>query len=182
MSTGRSAAGRGDRVRRTRKVWGVAAAFSLGWLGAGCVDIPGLAEQQAELAREHRARMDRLEEVEARLLKAEALRAEWAELRARHGRVSELACENATEHAQAIARHDQKEREKRYRSRERRVAAVTPAKDVARTGTASRTEALHAQADSGAAHGDDRGGAAIPAAASVVEKRAASGEGASTAN
>lgn len=96
----------------------------LGCLVSGCGSA-ALEAQGNDLAREHRERMERLERLEARLLGAVAKRAEWSELRSRHGRVTELACENAADHVEAMARHDQRERDKRRKVRARRVAAAT---------------------------------------------------------
>lgn len=105
---------------------GVFALAGLMWLGTGCLGDGMLAESHETLAREHRDRMERLERIEARLLGAEALRAGWTELRTRHGRVTELACANMSEHAVAIVKHEEKERGKRQASRNRRVAAAGP--------------------------------------------------------
>lgn len=103
----------------------VAVLACIGFVSSGC-GTSALEAQANDLAREHRERMDRLERLEARLLGAVAKRAEWDELRSRHGRVTELACENAAVHVEAMARHDQRERDKRRKVRARRVAAATP--------------------------------------------------------
>jgi predicted outer membrane lipoprotein len=94
-------------------------------LACGC-GFGVLDERRAALAREHQERMERLEQIEVRLLGAVSKRAEWDELRTRHGRVSELACENAAEHVEAMARHEEREKEKLRQKRSRRVAAVSP--------------------------------------------------------
>jgi DNA repair exonuclease SbcCD ATPase subunit len=104
-------------------------------LEVACLDPGRLAEQREALAQEHRERMERLEQLEARLLGAEALRAEWAELQARHGRVAALACENLEEHAGAMAKHEEREREKGRKLRSRRVAMADEAAKRAPAGT-----------------------------------------------
>lgn len=100
-------------------------------LCAGCFENGAHAQRREALAREQQERMARLERIEARLLGAVALRAEWSDLRTRHGRVTELACENLSEHALAIVKHEEKERDKGRKSRNRRVAALTPDKAAA---------------------------------------------------
>ena len=128
----------GGSVNGTRKFGcGVAALASAVWLAAGCTGQASLAERREVLAREHRERMERLERIEARLLGAEAKRAEWTELRTRHGRVTELACENVSEHVEAMVKHEEKQRDKRRKQRERRVAAATPVREGSAAVTAS---------------------------------------------
>jgi hypothetical protein len=111
-------------------------------LGTACVDPGRLAERREALAQEHRERMERLENLEARLLGAEAVRAEWTDLRARHGKVAEVACENLEEHADAMAKHEQRERDKGRKLRSRRVAMANDAVErpaaAAEFGDASR--------------------------------------------
>lgn len=104
------------------------------WLGAGCVDPEVRAERLGALHAEHRERMEQLERLEARLLGAEAIRAEWTELRERHGRVTEVACENLGEHTEAIAKHERRQKERSRQFRARRLAMAEQKAEPPATG------------------------------------------------
>lgn len=103
----------------------VAGSVSISGCGLGVAD-----ERRAALSREHQERMERLEQLEVRLLGAISKRAEWDELRTRHGKVTELACENAAGHVEAMVRHEEREQEKLRLKRARRVAAAAGARTV----------------------------------------------------
>lgn len=82
-----------------------------------------LEEQRARLEREHEARMADLERLEARLVRSVGTIRLWQELGARHERVSELACENASLHAEEIVAF---QRRTQGRRPETRLARAEP--------------------------------------------------------
>jgi hypothetical protein len=85
---------------------------------AACGQDGRIAAQRERLAEQHRARMEALERVEARLVSAANRRSEWGELQERHGRVSAIACEAAAEH---VAARDRQRERRQHRAR--RIAA-----------------------------------------------------------
>lgn len=90
---------------------------------SGCVG-EALEEQRLALEEEQTARLAQLERLETRLLGVAARQRAWSELRERHARVSEIACENVAEHATAMEAHRVKQREKVREMRARRRAAA----------------------------------------------------------
>lgn len=89
---------------------------------AACGADEQLGAQRLKLEQEQAAQLAELERIETRLLAAQSARLEWQELKARHGRVSEIACESAARHVAAMERHDHRQEEKRRNLRRRRLA------------------------------------------------------------
>ena len=88
------------------------------------------AEDPAELAelqqvkREAAALNASLDELGTRLVVGRQLVANDAELRARHAQVSQIACQNLSDHWSGISRFLDNQREKEHKKRSARVAAA----------------------------------------------------------
>lgn len=92
----------------------------------GCVG-EALEEQQRALEEEQADRLARLDRLEGRLIGMAARQRAWSELRDRHARISEIACENVADHVVAMEAHRVKQREKTREMRARKRAAAARA-------------------------------------------------------
>jgi hypothetical protein len=116
--------------------WALAAAAVL--CAACTVPVPGVGEGEREvrlarLASDHRALVDELENLQARLLVNRERVSFWTEMRGKHESVSAIACASQETHAVAIAEHleqQQQQQQAAKRSgpqlRQARVAALRP--------------------------------------------------------
>lgn len=97
---------------------------------AACAGPPPDRETRLErLAREERALVGQLEDLQARLLVGSARVRFWEEMRERHQSVSAIACTSQDAHAAAMAHYFEQEQQKVARAprlRQARVAALRP--------------------------------------------------------
>jgi hypothetical protein len=98
---------------------------------AGCARDPSPAElAELEQVKRDRAAMDAsLDHLEARMLESQHRVSMNLELRARHGEVSQVACQNLDDHWAGINRFLDNQREKEKKKRAQRVAAVVRTTD-----------------------------------------------------
>jgi outer membrane murein-binding lipoprotein Lpp len=128
----------------------------------------GCGRAEAEARRERlamdRARLDaQLDRLEGRLLAGQARVRFWRELEARHGAVSQVACQNAAWHAGDMARAADEERAYERGLTAPRLAAVAmPPRAVAPSGAAAPPGAAGPAGEAGGALDADEapGGAA----------------------
>ncbi len=95
-------------------------------LSTGCAEPPSDAEARlAELEAEGRKMDAALDTVEERLLGHQAQVHLWQELGRRHRQVSEVHCQHAHDHTEAIVAHHEKQTEKARQLKKRgRVAEL----------------------------------------------------------
>jgi hypothetical protein len=98
--------------------------------------IAGCARGEDEARRDRlaleRGRLEaQLDVLEARLVVGQARVRLWRELRARHGEVSQVACQNATWHAADMARAAEDDRQLARAARAPRLAAVAAPRGAA---------------------------------------------------
>lgn len=112
-----------------------------GWVLAAAVACAGCSARVASdravrierLASEHRALMERLDDLQARLLVDRQRVQFWEEMRDRHASVSALACTSQEAHAMAMAERllPEEPQQPVARLRQARVAAVRTAAPAA---------------------------------------------------
>jgi hypothetical protein len=96
-----------------------------GLLASGCQPRPPSAEELAELEQvkaERAALNESFDQLEIRLLEGQALVSRAELLKERHGQVSQVACQNLSDHWQGITRFLDNQREKTQQKRRASLA------------------------------------------------------------
>jgi hypothetical protein len=127
----------------------------------------GCGRAEAEARRERlamdRARLEaQLDRLEGRLLAGQARVRFWRELEARHGQVSEVACQNVAWHATDMARAAEDERAYARGLTAPRLAAVaTPPRPAGPLGAVAPPRAIGPVGSVGSVDDGEPGGAAV---------------------
>lgn len=104
--------------------WAIAALIG-GAFSTGCINPPPEAAARLAEVNEEGAQTERaLDSIEERLLGAHANLALWQELARRHRSVSEVACQNLSDHARDMA-HSVERQEVKSRNLKRRIVQAT---------------------------------------------------------
>jgi hypothetical protein len=126
---------------RKEAIQALALLFTTLLLGSCGKSVDALAQESADMAERQAAltasrELDvALDNLEARLHSGRATVRLWSELAERHREVSEVACQNATMHSEAMAQSERRDRVRAETQRRNRVAqASRSASDVQESG------------------------------------------------